>query len=74
MLTLVFTICLFDDPKSCEQREMIVHEPISAMACLMSAPSELARWRETHPNWRIARWKCADNRPTDRSANTTTRG
>lgn len=62
MLRLVFTVCMIDAPDTCEQREMLVYEPMPVMACVMGAMPELATWRQTHPNWRIARWRCEDDR------------
>jgi hypothetical protein len=62
MLRLVFTICMIDSPDMCEQREMLVYDEMPVMACVLGAMPELATWRETHPNWRIARWRCEDDR------------
>ena len=56
---LLFTVCLISNPDDCQNRDMLILEPITPMACVMNAPSELARWREMHPKWRIARWRCA---------------
>ncbi|MGF1553423.1 MAG: hypothetical protein ACFBWO_13135 [Paracoccaceae bacterium] len=59
MLKLVFLVCLATGPETCEQREIVIHEPeVTPMACLMGAPPTLAQWRATHPGWRIARWHC----------------
>jgi hypothetical protein len=62
MLRLVFMVCMIDAPDLCEQREMFVQDAMPVMACAMGAMPELAIWRETHPNWRIARWWCEDGR------------
>jgi hypothetical protein len=62
MLRLVFMVCMIDAPEMCEQREMFVQDEMPVMACVMGAMPELAIWRETHPNWRIARWRCEDDR------------
>jgi hypothetical protein len=62
MLRLVFTICMIDAPAVCEQREMLVYEAMPVIACTMGAMPDLAIWQETHPNWRIARWRCEDDR------------
>jgi len=64
MMTLMFTVCLLASPTDCEKREMIVYEPMTPIACVMGAPSELAQWRETHPDWRITRWACSGGRTT----------
>lgn len=66
MLRLIFTICMIEAPDTCEQREMLVYDQISARACVMGAMPELATWRQTHPNWRIARWRCEDDRTAER--------
>ncbi len=62
MLRLIFTVCMIDAPDTCEQREMLVYEHMPVMACMAGAMPELATWRETHPNWRIVRWHCNDDR------------
>ncbi len=62
MMTLVFRVRLIDMPDKCEQREMQIFETVTPIACVMSAPAELARRRGTHPNWRIARWTCRNER------------
>jgi hypothetical protein len=66
MLRLVFTVCMLDAPGTCEQREMLVYDNMPVMACVMGAIPELATWRQTHPNWRIARWRCEDDRTAQR--------
>ena len=67
MLRLIFTVCMIDAPGTCEQREMLVYDRMPVMACVVGAMPELATWRETHPNWRIARWRCEDDRTARRS-------
>lgn len=67
MLRLVFTVCMINAPDVCEQREMLVYDEMPAMACVMGAMPELATWRQTHPNWRVARWRCEDDRTAQRS-------
>ena len=64
MLRLVFMVCMINSPEVCEQRELLVQDEMPVMACVMGAMPELAIWRETHPNWRIARWRCEGGRTT----------
>jgi hypothetical protein len=66
MLRLIFTICMIDAPDMCEQREMLVYDDMPVVACVMGAMPELASWQQTHPNWRIARWSCQDDRRAQR--------
>lgn len=62
MLRLVFMVCMLNSPDICEEREMLIHEDMPVVACVMGAVPDLARWRETHPNWRVTRWRCEDDR------------
>ena len=68
MLRLIFTVCMIDAPATCEQRELLVYEQMPVASCVMGAMPELAVWRETHPNWRIARWRCEDDRTARRAS------
>lgn len=62
MLRVVFVVCLTNDPGTCREHEIPVYDPIPLMACMTGAMPELANWRATHPNWRIAKWRCEDDR------------
>jgi hypothetical protein len=58
MLRLVFTVCMVTSPEHCEQRDMLVYERMSIMACMHGAIPEFAIWSQSHPDWRISRWRC----------------
>lgn len=62
MLRLVFVVCMLDAPDTCENRELLIHDDVPLMACMTGAMPELALWRQTHPNWRVNRWRCEDDR------------
>ena len=58
-MTLVFLVCLISSPETCrEERLNFSFEQTSGFGCMMGAPPRLAEWSNTHPRWRIARWKC----------------
>lgn len=57
MIELIFVACLTTAPDNCENRSFL-YTGISPMVCMMGAQPELARWAATHPNFRIASWKC----------------
>lgn len=67
MLALVITACLADEPATCRRFELPIHEPVSAMTCMMQAPAEIARWHEGRAEWAIARWRC-EAEPRERRA------
>lgn len=57
MIELVFTVCLGLTQSTCEERSLI-YTDITPLTCVMGAQPELAKWAETHPNWRVSRWQC----------------
>lgn len=67
MIELVFTACLGLSQSTCEEQSLI-YTDITPIACVMGAEPELAKWVETHPNWRIARWSCRYMDTTNRKA------
>ena len=58
MIKLVFLVCLAASPTECGERVIPVFDRVTPVGCMMRAPATLAEWRATHPNWRIARWRC----------------
>jgi hypothetical protein len=58
-MLLLMTICLVANPKTCrEERLSFSFEETSYTACLVHAQSALANWQQSHPDWRIGRWRC----------------
>ena len=63
MIALVFIVCLQSDPQTCQERNLLfTDQQLTPMACLMNAQTRLAEWSESHPRWRIAKWKCGQVR------------
>ncbi|SLN44359.1 hypothetical protein PEL8287_02250 [Roseovarius litorisediminis] len=58
MIELIFITCLSASPADCQERSLL-YTDISAMACVMAAQPELAKWAQSNPRWRIMRWRCA---------------
>ena len=65
MIALVFLTCLATEPDTCRERNLVFAENLTPMACAMQAQPILAEWRNGHPDWRIAGWRCM---PADRLA------
>ncbi len=58
-MALVFLVCLISSPDTCkEERFSFAFETMSDLGCMMDAPPRMADWTNTHPGWRVARWKC----------------
>jgi hypothetical protein len=58
-MALVFLVCLTSAPYTCkEERFALAFDPVSDLGCIMGAQPRMAEWTDTHPGWRVARWKC----------------
>jgi hypothetical protein len=58
MMQLILTACLTVSSLACRETKVDIHEEISELHCALSAQSRIAIWAESHPNWRVARWRC----------------
>ncbi|MEZ0168485.1 hypothetical protein [Microvirga sp. TS319] len=65
-MLVLMTICLLSAPQSCrEERLTFSYEDASYMGCLVHAQSTLAEWQQSHPAWRINRWRCVPRNAVD---------
>lgn len=58
MIELIFIACLVSAPDRCEEKGLQFVDLPSPMACMMLAQPQLAQWAESHPRWRVAKWRC----------------
>lgn len=59
-MLLLLSICLIAQPDQCrEDRISMSFEARSPFVCLRHAQSTLATWQAEHPEWHVARWRCA---------------
>jgi hypothetical protein len=58
MLQLVIAACLHGSGPC--QDFSLLYDPreVSLMMCVAGGQVELARWKESHPEWTIVRWRC----------------
>ena len=57
MIELLFVVCLAGSTTECQEQSLL-YQDISTQTCVFAAQPELAKWVETHPNFRIRSWKC----------------
>jgi hypothetical protein len=58
-MALIFLVCLISSPNTCkEERFSLAFESASELGCMTGAQPRMAEWTNTHPGWRVARWKC----------------
>lgn len=59
-MELVLSICLLASPGVCkdESLSMSQEQPALSSSCIMAAPILIAEWCETHPKWKVIKWRC----------------
>lgn len=60
-MELILSICLVASPGTCREEALSVNvEKLQVpMQCLMTAMPTIAEWSETHPKWKVLKWRCA---------------
>ncbi|MDG4884518.1 hypothetical protein [Mesorhizobium sp. WSM4884] len=59
MVDLILTVCLSANPGNCRNEHLYFENRGSLFQCMILAPSEIAKWSQDHPTFKIRRWKCA---------------
>lgn len=63
MIELVLSVCFVADPARCKDvRLTYMAEAATPQQCMFYGQSEMAKWAEGNPNWRIEKWKCGEAR------------
>lgn len=58
-MELVLAICMLASPGECrEERLSISMEETAPMQCMIGAQPVIAEWAQTHPKWKVERWRC----------------
>ncbi|HEV7440366.1 MAG TPA: hypothetical protein VGN94_12200 [Methylobacterium sp.] len=59
-MMILLSICLLSQPTTCrEDRINLSYEASSPFICLRNGQSTIATWQAAHPEWHVARWRCA---------------
>lgn len=59
LVALVLTVCAVTDPKACHVEEYTFQASGDLTHCMFEAPPFIAEWAATHPDLKVAKWKCA---------------
>jgi len=63
MIEIVLSVCMIDTPDRCKDvRLSYMAETVTPFECMMYGQSEIAKWTEGHPNWKISKWSCGTPR------------
>ncbi|MBS7544926.1 hypothetical protein [Ancylobacter oerskovii] len=59
-MELILSICLIASPGVCKEEAVSLNtEQVSLPTqCIMGAQPVIAEWSESHPKWRVTRWRC----------------
>ncbi len=60
-MELILSICLIANPGTCREEAVSVGAELrpAPVQCMIGAPPVIAEWSETHPKWKVTRWRCA---------------
>lgn len=59
-MELILSVCLLASPGVCkdEALPMSREQATPSSTCFMAAPILIAEWCESHPKWKVVRWRC----------------
>ncbi|MCJ8144192.1 hypothetical protein MKI84_14820 [Ancylobacter sp. A5.8] len=59
-MELILSICLITNPGTCREEAVSVNleQPTIPVQCMMGALPVIAEWSESHPKWRVTKWRC----------------
>lgn len=67
MLVLVLAVCLELDPQDCREIQLpMLAEAATPYQCAHNGQIEAVKWVESHPQWRVRRWKCVPEERLER--------
>jgi hypothetical protein len=58
LVDLVLTVCVLANPTNCREEHLYFESRGSLFQCMMLAPTQIAKWSETHPAVKVTRWQC----------------
>ena len=61
MIELIMSVCSIANPSHCKDVSLAFNE-VSLIQCQMGIVGqlEMSKWKEAHPNVRIAKWRCGE--------------
>ena len=65
MLELVLVYCLISDAQTCVEKRQPFMTDMTPDSCMKDAQTYAEQYLETHPQWRLASWRCELDVPHD---------
>jgi hypothetical protein len=63
---MVLVYCMVGQPDKCTEQRPVFEEPLSGMACMMTAQHAAQQYVAEHPEWQLASWRCEIDKPKSR--------
>ncbi|HVJ54097.1 MAG TPA: hypothetical protein VM689_16640 [Aliidongia sp.] len=63
MIELVLVYCLVADADRCIEQRPVFEEPLSGMACMMTAQRVALQYVAEHPDYKLSGWRCELDKP-----------
>lgn len=59
-MELILSVCLIAAPATCREEAVNLgaEAPPLPMNCMIGAQPVIAEWSQSHPKWRVTRWRC----------------
>ena len=58
-MLILMSICLLANPGECrEERLSFSFEESNPFTCMVRSQEMIAEWQQSHPEYRVGRWKC----------------
>jgi hypothetical protein len=58
-MLILMSICLLASPRECrEERLSFSFEDANPVACMVHSQTRIAEWQQSHPDYRVDRWRC----------------
>lgn len=61
MISLVLVFCMIRDPSNCIEQRPRFTKPLTDWACIANGQTAAERYLESHPDWRLVKWRCERN-------------
>jgi hypothetical protein len=59
MIELLMVVCFASSPHHCKDEKLVFAEAgLTVYTCAMRGQIEIAKWANSHPNWRVHGYKC----------------
>ncbi len=63
MIEMVLVYCLVADPSRFVEQRPVFEDPLTPMACMLTAQTVALDYVKEHPQYQFSRWRCELDKP-----------